>query len=231
MRQIAAICLALIVLPGCGEFMNDPSAPPFRIRPYGPGLEIDTAGRKYEFWSSGEMVGKLRVGSQTIRVYDGNSQLIGRLARTVEGWDIVRRDGSRPCEVTSDELGYGIDCGDAGVLSIRLATDRVVIETDGYEWRRLVPDERGGWRSETPDLPDAFGHWSDGETLAVQTHPDSWRHHDVRPTGWSSVGAIAVSLDYPLVEAADDTLVGAVVGFLLTEDPASLSDSHAPSAE
>ncbi|MFT6399821.1 MAG: hypothetical protein ACJAYU_004590 [Bradymonadia bacterium] len=114
-----------------------------------------------------------------------------------------------------------------GTLTLRLGAERIVIEADGEEWRRFVTDERGGWRSETPDEPEAFGHWSDGTTLAIQTHPDSWRHHEIRPRPWHSAGAIACALDYPLVELTDDPLVGAVIGFLLAEDPASMSAATA----
>lgn len=221
MRFVLAIGLVIAGLPGCGESMSDPSIPPFRIRPYGPGLEVETEGRKYEFWSGGEMVGKIRVASQTIRVYDGDSRTLGRLARTVGGWQIVRRDGSRPCDVVTTDFGYTIECGNSGTLTLEFAPDRIAIVADGAEWRRFVPDERGGWRSETPGAPEAYGHWSDGSTLAVQTHPDSWRHHEIRPQQWSSIGAIACSLDYPLVPTEDDRLVGAVVGFLAAEDPSS----------
>ena len=214
-----AVTLALLVGMGCDGSLRDPSVPPFRIRPYGPGLEVNSEGRKYEFWDGDELVGKVRVSSNGIRVYDSVARLVGRLSPIVDGWRLLRADGSRLCSVTRLEGEARLVC-ETGTLMLGGEADRLVVLLDGEPWLRLV--EGAGWRTETPGEPEAFGRWSDGASLSIQTRSDAWSHTEIRPA-WQPASAIAWSLDFPGIEPADDRLIGGTLAYLVADRLAGLA--------
>jgi hypothetical protein len=153
----------------------------------------------------------VRVSSTAIRIYDGDARLLGRLSPLVDGWRILRVDGSTLCQVSPLGADTQLDC-DWGEATLGGDDDRLVIHVDGEEWLRLVAGE--GWWTETPGQPDALGRWSDGSALSIQTHPDAWSHTAVRPE-WGAPSVIAWSLDFPGVEDGDDRLMGGTLAYLM----------------
>ena len=191
--------------------MRDPSVPPFRIEPYGPGLEVVSEGQKYEFWDGSELAGKVRVSSNSVRIYDANAALLGRLAQRADGWDLVLADGTELCVVSESAGSARVDC-ETLIVTLDGEDQRLIISIGDEPFVRIVEGE--GWRTETPDEPEAFGRWSDGEALSIQTHPDAWAHRDVRPT-WLAPAVIAWSLDFPELELTEDRLLGGTLAYLI----------------
>lgn len=220
--------LALLAT-ACDGALTDPRVPPFRERPYGPGLELGSSGRKHEFWSRSELLGKVRVSERGIRVYDGDALRIGRLAVASDGWTLSRADGSTLCTVVDDAEAHRFQC-DWGTLAIHGTPDRVVIDVDGEEWVRIVAGE--GYRTEAPGDPEAYGRWSDGAALAIQTHPDAWSHTDIRPALDPRI-ALAWSMSLPGEREDDVRLLGAAVGFLasLERSPVESTSGDEPAIE
>ena len=209
----------LLLATGCEGALSDPSAPPFREAPYGAGLELGSSGRKHEFRARGQLLGKIRVSSRGLRVYDEGARRIGRLAVARGGWTLTRADGSQLCAVSVDSTVVVMDC-QFGTVSIEGNPERAAIYVDDAEWLRLVSGE--GYRTETPGDPSAFGRWSDGAALAVQTHPDAWSHTDVEPAVDPMI-ALGWTLELPGADAADVRLLGAAIGFLASRELAASS--------
>lgn len=130
----------------------EPPPPPFRIAPYGPGLEISRNGTLVTLEDDqGEALGRLRVASHSLRTQQTNATPIGRIRVTADGWAFTNRAGSDVCTLSNqslqancvDDLHWtarpttlGIEIVDAngGVDHVPLRDEPVSIRSAGQLW-------------------------------------------------------------------------------------------------
>jgi hypothetical protein len=218
MRRLAYLSavVSLLGVAGCGEY-RDPSMPPFRIAPYGPGLELGSNGRPVH-WTDGAdaSVATFRASHDAVRVYAPDAVRVGRLLASSAGYRLVDREGSETCRVmVHDGSGQGaITCADGFRLDVERMSEGLVIRNgSGASVATLRRDAEGSglWveqeQSRTRVDAEGSGVWSvtaadDGPVVArVTTSRDG--------ASW----AAAVALDSAWL--GDDLLVRGAVGWLV----------------
>lgn len=153
--RFGALATASLALIGC--LAPEPPPPPFRIAPYGPGLDIARNGALVTLQEHGETIGRVRVAAHSLRVQTAEATPIGRVRIAGDGWTFVRRDGSSRCY--APDHAHGDDaialCDDVGAWTAAPTATSVTVRTPTGAITRLPLREdlapiRSGGREWTP---------------------------------------------------------------------------------
>lgn len=147
----------LLALTSACLMPREPPPPPFRVAPYGAGLEMSLSGKLVTLTDEhGEHQGRLRVASHSLRAQQADAVPIGRIRFGKENWIFSNRAGTDVCHTPRDnELpNFRIDCVDE--LKWQVTADGQGVEMRG-------PNERLDHiplRSDTDDIRSGGQPWS-----------------------------------------------------------------------
>lgn len=208
-----------------------PPAPtaPFRMQPYGAGLELNSGGRRVILADDRGTVASYRVGSDSLRIYDSNTEQLGRIRIADQGYELVTADGDVYCTLTLDDPAI-LACGDQQV-SLTMEGP-FVLRVNGQPAGSLHAEDR--WRFQYANVPDADIEETD-DGVSVRTHDDARRWFNASPVRWHAAALVMSQVAVPGFEGDALTLVQGALAFTMAErfgaTPSLAGDSEPPVQE
>ncbi|MCB9507124.1 MAG: hypothetical protein H6698_03430 [Myxococcales bacterium] len=207
-RLGARAALATLLLGGCAA----DDTPPFRIREYGAGLDVSTAGRRVELVDSGgHLWGKLRVSRGAVRVYDGDARRLGTGMLRSGAASVTRVDGSVLCEGAYADDRIELRCDGQPLAAAAVPSGGLELRDASAVIGRVEP--RGGRAVALAGATGAEVAVAEGAQLELRTHPDAILRLTERPgRGLGDAAALAIlALPVRGASEADARLVTATI--------------------
>lgn len=218
-RRIAQGVLAVGLLAplGCRPAPPPSAQPPFRVAAVGPGLEVESGGRKMDIVGrDGALVARYRVHSSGIRIYGADATRFGRLVVAAEGFDLVKVDGTRLCSVLIGDDVARFSCGERSVVLEREDTSRMPLSVDDSVLG-VLEETSEGWRFEYAGRsPGATVQFEDGR-LSVRTHDDARAWYDTQPTTWHPAALVISRVMLPEFTVGELDLVRGALAFAVAD--------------